>query len=150
MMMAEIMVREATPTDVVQLCDLNLTALGYEFSLDSTAERIAYVLKKPGNKIFVAEYDGIVAGYLHAEDYDTLYCEPLKNILGLAVSGAYRRCGIGRTLINACEEWAAATGAAGVRLTSGMSRTGAHKFYEACGYVSWKDSKNFFKFIVGE
>lgn len=33
----------------------------------------------------MAEAEGIVAGFIHIEKYDTLYFETMANILGLAV-----------------------------------------------------------------
>jgi Predicted acetyltransferase len=58
-----------------------------------------------------------------------------------------RRQGVGAKLLHAVEEWAKSTGAAGVRLVSGYSRTGAHRFYEALGYSNRKDQKNFVKYF---
>ena len=89
--------------------------------------------------------DGRVAGYLHLCDYDLLYAPPLKNVLGIAVASRFRRQGIGRALLQAGEDWARRTGAAGVRLVSGASRTGAHAFYRRCGYGGVKQQINFKK-----
>ena len=94
------------------------------------------------NKIFVAELEGRVIGYVHLADYDVLYAPPMKNIMGIAVSPQYRRKGVGRVLLEAGEKWAAETGAAGVRLVSGESRTEAHAFYRSLGYQSPKRQIN--------
>ena len=65
-----------------------------------------------------------------------------KNILGIAVDPAFRHQGIGRALLNAVEEWGKQSGACAVRLVSGMERTGAHLFYQHCGYLRSKEQLN--------
>lgn len=62
--------------------------------------------------------------------------------MGIAVSADYRRMGIGRALLAKAEEWAIQTGAKGVRLVSGETRTGAHVFYRSCGYSDDKMQVN--------
>jgi hypothetical protein len=44
----------------------------------------------------------------------------------------------------------AGRGCAGVRLASGMVRSGAHRFYLACGYQHRKDQCNFIKRFASE
>ena len=145
--MEQIVVREAAEEDCEAIFCLNRDALGYDFDLESTRRRLALVLIKEGHKVFVAEQNGEVVGYVHAHDYDLIYSEPMKNILGIAVFESARRQGVGAKLLRAVEEWAKATGAAGVRLVSGYNRTGAHRFYEALGYSNRKDQKNFVKYF---
>ena len=86
-----------------------------------------------------------VAGYIHAEDYDVLYFETMKNILGLAVAANHRRKGIGTKLLGAVEDWARETGVRQIRLNSGITRRGAHAFYRANGYTDEKEQKRFIK-----
>ncbi len=143
--MEPVLIREAVPGDCNSIYDLNCEEMGYEYDLESTRRRLAFLLNAGGHKLFVAQCGGEVVGYIHASDYDLIYSEPMKNIMGVAVRGNAKRQGIGRLLLNAVEDWARCTGAAGVRLTSGMSRTGAHAFYAACGYETRKDQKNFMK-----
>ncbi len=138
-------IREAEEADTEGICILNQNELGYSYPPEKTKEKLTALLKSKKDKIFVAEAEGRIAGYIHACDYDTLYMPHLKNIMGIAVSGEYRRQGIGRTLLTAVERWAAETGAAGVRLVSGASRTEAHEFYRRGGYLSHKSQKNFNK-----
>lgn len=140
-----ITIREACPTDAEVLCRLNRDELGYDYPLNKTAEKLEVLLKSPHCRIYVAEYAGDVVGYVHAADYDVLYAPHVKNILGIAISSNFRMNGIGKLLLSAVEQWAKETGAAGVRLVSGALRTGAHKFYLACGYSESKDQKNFKK-----
>ena len=69
----------------------------------------------------------------------------MKNVLGIAVKTEFCGKGIGSALMQAVENWAKSTHACGIRLVSGESRSGAHKFYEKCGYNSKKMQKNFKK-----
>lgn len=69
----------------------------------------------------------------------------MKNIMGIAVSENYKRQGIGHLLMEAVETWARNTNAKGIRLVSGVTRTGAHEFYRHCGFSSNKEQKNFNK-----
>lgn len=56
--------------------------------------------------------------------------------------------GAGRLLLEAAESWAKEIGAAGVRLSSGASRSGAHEFYRRMGYDSEKLQIRFMKLLV--
>lgn len=140
-----IVIREAQLADYKDICTLNKNEMGYDFALEDTKRQMEYLLKAGGQKIFVATVGGNVVGYVHANDYDLLYAPHLKNIMGIAVASNYRKNGIGKMLLNAVEKWARDTGACGVRLVSGASRTGAHAFYHSCGYSNNKDQKNFKK-----
>ncbi|MCL2628389.1 MAG: GNAT family N-acetyltransferase [Oscillospiraceae bacterium] len=141
-------IRDANNDDYEAVYNLNLTGLGYDFPIEETKKRLAQVLEKPNVKLLVAEIDGSVAGYIHAVDYDCLYHNSLKNILALVVDGRFRGKGVGRQLLSAVEDWAKYDGACGVRLVSGMDRTGAHSFYKSCGYSLRKDQRNFIKVFV--
>ncbi len=138
-------IREAVGEDAEGIQVLNDLALGYRYPLEETRERLETLLKSGKDRIFVAETGGRVVGYIHAVDYDALYAPPLKNIMGLAVSGEHRREGIGKALLAAVEKWAMETEAEGIRLVSGETRTEAHGFYRRCGYILSKNQKNFKK-----
>lgn len=141
----EVNIRPAVPGDCEALSQLNREEMGYDYPPEQTREKLLKLLKNSGDKILVAQYEGKLAGYLHLCDYDLLYADPLKNVMGIAVSADCRRMGIGRLLLEAGEKWAKETGAAGVRLNSGETRTGAHAFYRAMGYESHKKQLNFKK-----
>lgn len=153
-------IREAEARDGQDIARLNQEDLGYEYSIQGTREKLEQVLSSGKDKVFVAvmEEDGeerlsgrtlekaaFVVGYIHACDYDVLYCPHLKNIMGIAVSSEYRGRGIGRALLEQVELWAKESGAIGVRLVSGAGRTGAHEFYRRCGYTGGKEQINFKK-----
>lgn len=141
-MSGNVVIRDALPGDAAALARLNRVAMGYDYPEGKTARQLDKLLNSGRDKILVAELEGQVAGYLHLVDYDLLYYDPMKNIMGIAVGPEYRRMGIGRALLQAGEAWAKADGAAGVRLVSGESRVGAHAFYRACGYEGSKMQLN--------
>ena len=139
-------IREATIEDAFAICNISCADLGYDCSCEFVSTRISN-LDKGREKVFVAEVNGIVAGYIHAEKYQTLYFEPMINILGLAVSSEFRRRGIGRMLLKHVERWANEVGIHKIRLNSGASRKEAHSFYRAMGYSNEKGQIRFIKDI---
>ena len=139
-------IREATIEDAFSICNISFADLGYDCSCDFVSTRINN-LDNRREKVFVAEVNGIVAGYIHAEKYQTLYAEPMINILGLAVSSEFRRRGIGRMLLKRAERWANEVGIHKIRLNSGASRKEAHSFYRAMGYRNEKGQIRFIKDI---
>ena len=141
----ELVIRDAVVEDAPAIAQLNRDGMGYDYPVERTREKLRACLGNPSHKILVAESEGVVVGYVHLEDYDTLYADSLKNILGIAVAESCRRQGVGKALLQAGEEWAASTGAAGVRLVSGESRKGAHAFYQTLGYTGNKLQRNFKK-----
>lgn len=143
----KITIRECALKDCESIYLLNKNDLEYDFPIEKTAERLEMILGSNKDKVFVAEYDGKVIGYIHACDYDVIYGSSMKNILGLAVDSHYRKLGAGKALLTAAENWAKETGSAGVRLCSGAQRKGAHEFYKRCGYICSKEQLNFKKYV---
>lgn len=143
----KIIIRECALKDCESIYLLNKNDLGYDFPIEATAKRLKMILKSESDKIFVAECDGKVIGYIHACDYDVIYAPSMKNILGLAVNSAYRKLGAGKALLAAAENWARETGCEGIRLCSGAQRKGAHEFYKKCGYICSKEQLNFKKYV---
>lgn len=138
-------IRECFIDDSFAIQQLNFLELGYDFPVEQTQQKLRELLASKKDKIFVAEVDGIIVGYVHANDYELLYAPPMKNIMGIAVLTEYRRKGIGKALLEKVERWAKETGAAGVRLVSGGSRIDAHSFYNSLGYGEGKPQLNFKK-----
>ena len=139
------MIRNARITDAAGIQQLNKTAMGYDFPVAETEKKLQSALADPGQCVLVAVENGQIVGYVHMEDYDTLYFPHMKNVLALAVEPGFRRRGIGSQLLAAGETWAKETGAAGIRLVSGIQRVGAHVCYRRNGYQELKLQKNFKK-----
>ena len=138
-------IRAAMERDALGIFQLN-QAFGYEYPLEETAEKLRAAVSDPGQCVLVAEEtDGELSGYIHLEDYDTLYFPHMKNILGLIVLPEYRKQGIASALLAAADTWAKDTGAAGIRLDSGAERAPAHACYRKAGYTERKLHKNFRK-----
>ncbi|CEM61985.1 GNAT family N-acetyltransferase [Treponema phagedenis] len=135
-------IRECTVSDAEPIFFLNRDELGYDFYLEGTKENIEKILQRDTDKIFVAEDEGKIVGYVHANNYELLFSAPMKNIMSIAVSPKHRGKGIGRKLLAAIEDWAKKTGAHGIRLVSSSSRTDAHRFYQSCGYEKTKEQFN--------
>lgn len=136
--MLAVIIREAVPGDAHVLARLNAVAMGYDYPEERTAQKLAAILQDRRSRVFVAQLEGKAVGYLHLEDYDLLYADNMKNIMGIAVDPDFRRRGIGRQLLAAGEAWAREQGAKGIRLSSGESRKEAHAFYRALGYEGSK------------
>ena len=143
--MGEVIVRAAVPADYNAIHGLNKTSLGYDYDIIKTKQRMEGLLGNPAHRIFVAELDGKVYGYIHGTGYESTYADPMVNVLALAVDGSAQGKGIGKALLLKIEEWSREKGFFGVRLNSGMERKGAHQFYFACGYTNKKDHKYFVK-----
>lgn len=145
--MSDCIIREAAEGDYADIQSLSDHCLGYDYDREKTRERLIYIMDVLGghHKIYVAEIGGKIVGYIHACDYDLLYHDSMKNILGIAVREDARRQGVGRALLEAVERWAKDTGSAGIRLVSGARRTEAHEFYRACGYTENKFQLNLSK-----
>ena len=140
-------IRECLLMDADQIYELNCSEMGYDYPKEETRQRIKDILASEHDKIYVAELDGSVVGYVHANDYNLIYAPAMKNIMGIAVSNKHKRIGIGNALLTAAEAWAKADGAKGVRLVSGETRKEAHMFYEWCGYTGGKHQLNFKKYF---
>lgn len=143
--MMAVTIRKYRSGDETDIWRLNTQELGYPFSFEEMAAKLVKLAQNPEHCILVAQWEETVVGYIHGNDYEVLYMPAYKNILGLAVANDYQHRGIGKALLQGIEDWAKATGAAGIRLVSGEERTGAHAFYEACGYQRKKKQVNFRK-----
>lgn len=146
-MINDFIIREAKLSDYNTIHELNLMSLGYDYELESTKENLKNILQSSYYKIFVAEIEKEVVGYIHGSNYDNTYSKPLKNIMGIAVKQNRQGNGIGRTLLEEIEKWAKEDGCMGVRLVSGLNRTNAHFFYKRCGYNQRKEQINFIKWF---
>ena len=137
-------VREAVLSDCDAIAALCKEDLGYAVTPERLQKRMV-TIDKSRERVFVAIRGTTVVGFVHAAYYETLYFEPLVNLLGLSVSEKYRRSGVGRALLSAVEDWAHKIGAAGIRANSGAARQDAHIFYRALGFSDEKPQIRFIK-----
>ncbi len=136
--------RTAKIEDAQEIIALN-DAFGYDYPAEKTKQKLEAAINQSDQRVIVAVLDGKVIGYIHLEDYDTLYFDHMKNVLGLIVLPEYRRHGAASALLEAPDRWAKETGATGIRLDSGIEREPAHACYEKNGYAMRKLHKNFRK-----
>lgn len=137
-------IRTAQPEDSIAIAVITAEGLGYNCPPEIIAQNIT-ALDPSHARLFVAEVDGEIVGFVEPQVYEAVYLAPLVNILGLAVRESHRGMGIGKALMDAAENWAREIGAKGVRLNSGASRTNAHAFYRHIGYTSEKQQIRFLK-----
>lgn len=143
--MSTITIRPCRNEDSFRIYEINKLAFGYEYPWEKTAQRLGEILQRKTDRLFAAELNGRVVGYVHGSDYECTYSDSLKNIMAIAVEESCRGKGIGKRLLAAVENWAREDDCCGVRLVSGMNRTDAHGFYAHCGYRERKLQKNFIK-----
>ncbi|WP_434631757.1 GNAT family N-acetyltransferase [Chromobacterium sp. CV08] len=131
--MDAILIRVMAETDisaVARLCG----DLDYPTTPEQLARRYAAVRGCPDNEIWVAERDGAVVGWIHGHGGHLLEADGYVEIGGIVVDPACRKLGIGRMLLEACEQWARTRGYPRIRLRSGIHRVDAHAFYRHIGY----------------
>jgi GNAT superfamily N-acetyltransferase len=124
------------------------TQLGYPSAADQVRRRLSKLGQTDGTAV-VAEVEGRVAAWLHVEMRYSLVADREAQIMALVVDEGCRGRGIGSALMRHAERWAADHGADTVRVGSRITRTDAHRFYEAIGYELSKTSHWFHKRLAG-
>lgn len=127
-------IRKAVPGDVESLATL-MGELGYPTYSDSMRARLVRIFEHPAYRTLVAESEGLVVGMIgletgHYYEMDGGYAR----ISALVVNSSHRRLGVGYALIRAAESEAGRAGASHIFLNSGITRPGAHAFYEGSRY----------------
>lgn len=134
----EFKVRAATEGDAEPIANLS-GELGYPAELKSIRERLRRILSRDDQRVVVAELpDGRVCGWLQAHCSHALESGYRVEIVGLIVSGAMRRRGVGRSLVAQAETWAAEISAETVIARSNATRVESREFYPALGYLPSK------------
>jgi predicted N-acetyltransferase YhbS len=140
-----ITVRLARPDDVDALTAL-AAELGYAAATGGVAERLArFALRPDDHAVYVAHDDDRVVGWIHVGRRETLETPARAEILGLVVNTDRRRAGVGRTLVDAAEIWAAVQGLREVVVRSNVVRPDSHPFYERIGYARVKTQHVYLK-----
>ena len=139
------MIRSAELSDAAAIQEINAIALGYDFGLIETRQKLSELLDRSDHFILVAENAaGQIVGYAHAASYDCLYFPSLLNLLALAVAPDFQGQGYGKALMQAIREEGVAAGYTGIRINSGISRMKAHEFYRKLGCEEKVDQKRFY------
>lgn len=104
-------------------------------------EFYAQAFAAPHERIFVAEQDGVVAGFLHVVLRDMPQQAPFiprsfAFVEAMVVGESVRGTGIGRALLYRAQGWAREQDVPTLELTVWDFPGGAIPFYEGLGYVS--------------
>ena len=127
-------IRPPKPADLEALGVL-MGQLGYPATPEAMERRLTRLAEQPGNVVFVAEWEGRVAGAAMAHLAPAIHLdEPVAMLVALVVADGVRGQGVGRRLVAAVEAWGREHEARRMSVTSNVARHGAHAFYERLGY----------------
>jgi GNAT superfamily N-acetyltransferase len=129
--------RNARVDDAAEIARL-ADELGYPATAMEITARLALLLPQTHHHVMVAEADGALLGWIAVERRLTLESGERIEIVGLVVSTAIKRGGIGRALVTDAERWALGQGFDSITVRSNVARTESHPFYERLGYVRRK------------
>jgi ribosomal protein S18 acetylase RimI-like enzyme len=128
-----LLIRPYSEHDAAGLAGL-VTALGYPVAADEMRRRLEE--KSADYHTLVAELGGGAVGFIGLVTLSVYESSlPIGYVLALSVSPDHQRQGIGKALLVAGESHFIASGVNDVRVSSGLHREEAHRFYEAMGYA---------------
>ena len=142
-----IAIREMGPADI-SACRLLLSQLGYDLTLQEVKRRYDAIREKQDHAVFVGEQDGRVVALLHLYERPAFDKPPEVIVQALVVDQNWRGTGVGKSMMNMAERWAADRRFSSVALTSSVSRSDAHSFYNRIGYKVEATSHLFRKNVV--
>ena len=137
-------VRRPAAADAARIAELS-GVLGYPVDARDMSERLAHLLARNDNAVFVAEDALGVVGWIHGAEHELLEVGRRCEILGLVVDPSVRRGGAGRALMFAIEQWAASRGVPQMSVRSNIARVESHPFYERLGYTRVKTQHSYRK-----
>lgn len=147
--MEPVIIRTPRIEDAAVLADL-ATQLGYPATAADIEGRLETLTGDNLRKVFVAEVDGAVVGWVDVFARRMLLVDGMAEINGLIVDAGVRGQGIGEQLMAAAEAWAVSAGCQEMRVRSNVIRQRAHRFYtERLGYDTIKQQAVFRKSLVG-
>ena len=139
-----VQVRRAAAADAARIGELS-GVLGYPVEERTMTERLAHLLARDDNAVFVAVDGDAMVGWIHGAEHELLEVGRLCEILGLVVDPSARRSGAGRALVGAIEQFAASRGLRQVSVRSNVVRVESHPFYERLGYTRVKTQHSYRK-----
>jgi GNAT superfamily N-acetyltransferase len=141
----DLTIRDAAPGDSEAIAGL-LGQLGYPADAEAAVSRLER-LRIVGDRVVVAELDGVVAGLAHLQVSPAIeYEQPAAKLAALVVDESHRGEGIGRALVEAMETEARTRGCALLYVTTAAHRTDAHEFYVRIGLE--ETGKRFAKWLT--
>ena len=126
-------IREMEAADIA-VCRMLLSQLGYDLNLQEVKRRYEEIKQKQDHEVFVGEQDGQVVALLHLYERPAFDKPPEVIVQALVIDKNCRGTGVGKAMMNMAERWALDRGFSSVALTSRVSRSDAHSFYNRIGY----------------
>lgn len=127
-------IRTAQTSDAATVAELCST-LGYPVTESVMRERLRSIFDSTNDVIYVAVGENMqILGWLQAHAAHILESGFRVEIVGLIVSAACRRNGVGRKLVEAAESWAKNKAAINIVVRTNIVRPESQLFYPAIGY----------------
>ena len=140
----KISIAVAKPEDATRVADL-LNQMGYATTELETVKRIT-LYGQPSYQLIIAKAEEITVGFIALHFYDVLHLPaPEGRISSFCIDEKVRGKGIGKTLLNAAEDYFKENGCYKIVLNSNLKRPETHLFYLNRGYQF--TSKHFAKFL---
>lgn len=139
--------RQAVPSDVQAIDQVMLVISEKCSDLNRMAKQIEKLQHDPQKYLLVAidpETETICGSLLGVVFEDI--CEegrPILLVENVAVLEEYQGKGVGKQMFEEIERWGKEMDCHYEILVSGMNRTGAHKFYNALGFIEAKGFKKY-------
>jgi GNAT superfamily N-acetyltransferase len=140
-------IREMEAADIA-VCRMLLSQLGYDLNLQEVKRRYEKIKQKQDHEVFVGEQDGQVVALLHLYERPAFDKPPEVIVQALVVDQNWRSTGVGKAMMDMAQRWALDRGFSSVALTSSVSRSDAHSFYNRIGYNVTATSHLFRKNLV--
>lgn len=131
------MIRKALLSDAREIARLS-GQLGYPVDDRRMEERLRHLSDRNDHIVYVMESNDGLCGWIHAHVRFLIESPSFVEIAGLIVDGACRGHGIGKQLVQACEQWAANSGFTKMRVRTNQTRSDAVQFYNRIGYTVHK------------
>ncbi|MCP5102906.1 MAG: GNAT family N-acetyltransferase [bacterium] len=119
--------------------------LGYPASARQSEKRLSVILGSNQHAVFVACAGDEVIGWVHVFLAIRVESDSFAELGGFVVAKKHRRCGIGRRLLAAAEDWAVTHSVARLRVRSRSNRLDVRAFYENLGFSITKEQRVFDK-----
>lgn len=133
--MNKIDIRKMTDADIADVAEIEKSC----FSSPWTEDGLRSELTNTQAEFFVLEYDGAVAAYMGMHIVlDECY------IANIAVSPAYRRRGLGKSLVENALKVSKEKNCSFITLEVRVSNAPAIELYAGCGFESVGERKNFY------
>jgi GNAT superfamily N-acetyltransferase len=123
--------------------------LGYLANESQTKEWLSFMLNSSDHSVMVAtNIESTICGWVVVEKRVTLETGHKAEISGLVMGLEFRRLGIGKKLVSACESWATENGLKKLVVSSNIQRDESHVFYKNIGFSLKKTSHKYEKVVA--